>query len=173
MSSITYWNRLEPRPLATDLAEALAARIADPAWLLARQWQLGEFRGEDAGAPAYVKVEATVGRVRGWGAPGASAQALAATVPVEAQVTAEPGGDDLAHAVELGQTFELFLAQASATDLRSHFLTAYPIGAGADVVRPWVDALRKHRPDPAREAEVLSVGLRSREKSLSTTVRQV
>ena len=132
MSSITYWNRLEPRPRATDLAEALAARIADPAWLLARQWQLGEFRGEDAGGPAYVKIEAKLGRVRGWGAPGASAQALAATAPVEAQVTAEPGGDDLAHAVELGQTFELFLAQASAPDLRSLFLTAYPLGGGAD-----------------------------------------
>lgn len=30
----------------------LQARIYDPLWLLARQWQVGEFQGEDSGSPA-------------------------------------------------------------------------------------------------------------------------
>ncbi|MFE4593289.1 hypothetical protein [Streptomyces laurentii] len=48
------FHRVEPavRPSGTggQLDEALAARVADPLFLLARQWQLGEFAGEDAGS---------------------------------------------------------------------------------------------------------------------------
>ena len=58
MASITYWNRLEPRPVAPSIAETLAARLRDPLWLLTRQWQFGEFQGEDAGSPAYVHIHA-------------------------------------------------------------------------------------------------------------------
>ena len=29
----------------------------DPLWMLTRQWQLGEFEGEDSGSPIYVKVD--------------------------------------------------------------------------------------------------------------------
>lgn len=41
--------RLEPRTRADDLTPGLAAAVHDPAWLLARQWVMGEFDGEDAG----------------------------------------------------------------------------------------------------------------------------
>src|SRR5438093_13207430 len=70
MPSITSWNRLEARPRSTDLTTALAARIRDPLWMLARQWQFGEFRGEDAAAPAFAQVTATQGRLLGWHAGG-------------------------------------------------------------------------------------------------------
>ena len=29
----------------------------DPLWMLTRQWQLGEFEGEDSGSPIYVKLD--------------------------------------------------------------------------------------------------------------------
>lgn len=53
MSDPSYlW--LEPgRP---DVDEGLRARVADPVWFLARQWQLGELRGEDASSPVAVDV---------------------------------------------------------------------------------------------------------------------
>ena len=105
-SSITYWNRLEPRPRAVDLGEALAARAYDPAWLLARQWQLGEFQGEDAGAPAYVRVSTSTAPLTAWGEAGGAPSALHPVAPLEASLTAEPPSpDDLARAVEIGQTF--------------------------------------------------------------------
>lgn len=58
--TVTLWNRVEPAishadPLA-DLDVALAAQVADPLWLLARQEQLGELRGEDAGTPILARV---------------------------------------------------------------------------------------------------------------------
>lgn len=55
MSSITTWVRLEPRCRTADMNAGLQARIYDPLWLLARQWQIGEFQGEDNGSPAVAQ----------------------------------------------------------------------------------------------------------------------
>jgi hypothetical protein len=35
------------------------ARVFDPLWFLARQWQVGEFQAEDAGSPVQARVRAT------------------------------------------------------------------------------------------------------------------
>lgn len=56
MPSITTWTRLEPRARGTDLLPSLEGRVYDPAWLLGRQWQVGEFTGEDAGTPAVAQI---------------------------------------------------------------------------------------------------------------------
>ena len=48
--SITAYNRLEARPRATDFERSLRAEVRDALWMLTRQWQLGEFEGEDAGS---------------------------------------------------------------------------------------------------------------------------
>lgn len=49
--------RLEPRPShRTDLQRGFMAEIADPAWLVGRQWQMGEHQGEDAASPVLVRV---------------------------------------------------------------------------------------------------------------------
>jgi hypothetical protein len=50
------WTRLEPQSVSGDPTPGLEARVHDPLWLLARQWQLGELEGSDAGAPVSVSV---------------------------------------------------------------------------------------------------------------------
>src|SRR6478672_13578502 len=45
------WNRLEGRPRSADFDRSLRAEVRDPLWFLTRQWQFGEFQGEDAGSP--------------------------------------------------------------------------------------------------------------------------
>ena len=55
MPSITSWMRLEPRSRDAEMSSSLQARIFDPLWLLARQWQLGEFEGEDNGSPVLAR----------------------------------------------------------------------------------------------------------------------
>jgi len=62
MPSVTSWLRLEPRSRDAEMNTSLQARIYDPLWLLARQWQFGEFEGEDNGSPVLT-------RWRGEGAP--------------------------------------------------------------------------------------------------------
>ena len=48
--------RVELRTQCPELQDGLQARIHDPLWLLARQWQFGEFDGEDTGSPAAARV---------------------------------------------------------------------------------------------------------------------
>ena len=58
-ASITSWTRLEPQSNGADLGVSSRARVFDPLWMLARQWQMGEFQAEDAGSPVQVRVRAT------------------------------------------------------------------------------------------------------------------
>ena len=51
-----FWDRIEPHSRDPHIESGLAATIADPLWLLARQWQVGEFRGEDAGSPIDMRL---------------------------------------------------------------------------------------------------------------------
>jgi|GEM_PF-4148946 len=46
--------RLEPDPRTTDPREGAAVPLADPAWMLGRQWWVGELRGTDGGAPVAI-----------------------------------------------------------------------------------------------------------------------
>src|SRR6185295_16891849 len=45
---IIAFNRLEARPRTFDFSRSLRAEVRDPLWMLTRQWQFGEFDGEDA-----------------------------------------------------------------------------------------------------------------------------
>ena len=58
-SSITSWTRLEPESTDANIGTSSSARIFDPLWMLTRQWQMGEFQGEDAGTPIQARVRAT------------------------------------------------------------------------------------------------------------------
>ena len=57
--SITSWTRLEPSCRDADMGRSIGARLFDPLWLLARQWQMGEFQAADAGTPVAARVRAT------------------------------------------------------------------------------------------------------------------
>ena len=53
---VTVWNRLEGRPRTVEFDRALRAEVRDALWMLTRQWQLGEFRGDDAGSPVLAQL---------------------------------------------------------------------------------------------------------------------
>ena len=55
MASITTYFRLEPDPLRPDVTIGATAPVHDPLWLLARQWQLGEFAAQDGGTPVVAR----------------------------------------------------------------------------------------------------------------------
>jgi hypothetical protein len=40
------------------MRSTVSARIFDPLWLIARQWQVGEFQGEDSGTPVLARLRA-------------------------------------------------------------------------------------------------------------------
>lgn len=58
-ASITSWMRLEPQTSGADLDDTARARLFDPLWMMTRQWQIGEFQGEDAGSPVQARLRST------------------------------------------------------------------------------------------------------------------
>ena len=92
LPSAVTWSRLEPLALTSDLTAGLQTLLGDPLWLIGRQWQFGELRGEDAGTPisAIAEVEqAPLSRLRR-GSSGAPIDLVDESVPLEARIEAEP-----------------------------------------------------------------------------------
>jgi hypothetical protein len=88
--TIMLWNRLEGRPRTTEFDRALRAEVRDPLWLLARQWQFGEFRGEDAGSPVSATFHIQTTRPTRYRPQEDQAAALPDRQPLEAVVEARP-----------------------------------------------------------------------------------
>lgn len=135
MASITTWARLEPRTRTNDLDTALQARVHDPLWLLARQWQVGELRGEDAGSAARVEMEAEWARLSSFrpGGPENDAVPLPPGVPLEALVEREDGRDpsvDPAAAAELGMHFIRLLRDQGLANVAEVVRTRFRLAAG-------------------------------------------
>jgi hypothetical protein len=131
MASITSWQRLEPRTRSDDMVAGLEARVHDPAWLLARQWQTGEFQGEDAGSPVRAQVAArvsTLSRFRA-GDAGPLSWYDPATAPLEPLVEAEPrgAGDLVGLAADAGLQLVRLLRAAGADAAIATYLQDHPL----------------------------------------------
>jgi hypothetical protein len=122
------WNRLEGRPRSADLERSLRAEVRDPLWFLTRQWQFGEFAGEDAGSP--VEAIASVETVALDGlAIGQSALAYDPSVPLEARIEREPAPFDLPLHIEASDILEQLLQDAGLAPRLADFAAAWPLGS--------------------------------------------
>ncbi len=84
--TVTLWNRLEARPRTEDFDRALKAEVRDPLWMLSRQWQLGEFAGDDAGSPIFAKLHLSTTALTKYRPDMHAAEAFNDTAPLEATV---------------------------------------------------------------------------------------
>ncbi len=135
--SVTTWTRLTPRVSSPDIRESVAARVEDPAWLLCRQWQLGEFDGTDGGSPVSARLRMQAGALTGFrglgdGGPAAAPEVLdTAATPLEAVVErTAPDPDDLALRADGGQRFLRLLGPLRAR-YGQPFTDAFPLPAVA------------------------------------------
>lgn len=129
--SATYWYRVEGRPRSELINEGLMVRVADPLWILTRQWQFGEFQGEDSGSPAFVESSFRLGTMVQWRPEGKPTTPLTGA-PLEALAESEPFTPDLSVKVEVGQVFETLLAQNGVAQLIADFRAAYPFPSPQD-----------------------------------------
>ncbi|MBZ9772619.1 hypothetical protein [Mesorhizobium sp. CO1-1-8] len=132
---ITVWNRLEGRPRAENFERALQAEVRDPLWMLTRQWQMGEFRGDDAGSPIFAKTHVETRPFDRFQPASGPVEAFPETLPLESRV--EP----LPIAFGLGKTtlaldlrllmgrYWLKLMNSLAPAARSQYIAAYRIDA--------------------------------------------
>ncbi|MGI8334403.1 hypothetical protein ACRYCC_31010 [Actinomadura scrupuli] len=141
--SVTTWTRLEPLTRQPDFGESVAARIEDPAWLLGRQWQLGEFTASSGGSPASVRMRVNAGRLSAYRGSGGSGTTAAgydhARLPLETLVEREADHGDLGLRADGGRLFLRLLTQYGVGKFRQAFITAYPLPA-PDSGNPAVDA---------------------------------
>ena len=137
MASVTVWTRLEPHPRDGSMAGGLQARVRDPLWFVARQWQLGEFAGEDAGSPVQATMSVQSRPLTGYApdASGTAAGPLDAGLPLEAHVERVPVTLHVRGAAQLGRHVERAIAAAlpaaAAEATVAALRTAYPIAAAA------------------------------------------
>ncbi|MDH3639653.1 MAG: hypothetical protein OES09_14500 [Gammaproteobacteria bacterium] len=87
---IMVWNRLEGRPRTKDFHRALRAEVRDPLWMLTKQWQVGEFKGDDAGSPVFAKVHMATTKLHKYKPNDAQVRPFDNQVPFEATVEQRP-----------------------------------------------------------------------------------
>ena len=139
MPSITTWSRLEPNVRGASQNETLKARIYDPLWLLARQWQLGELQGDDNGTPVSARLRAECAELTRYVPQGRAARPVKfdpKRIPLETVVEREavhpePGAlVRLRVSVEAGQQFLRLLGRTPfGTKYDQGFLAAFALPA--------------------------------------------
>jgi hypothetical protein len=135
---ILLFNRLEGRPRAEKFDRALRAEVRDALWMLTRQWQVGEFQGDDAGSPIFLKARIDTTRITKYQPASGPVEPFDDSIPLEAHVErmAIPmaqGPHEISLDIRLlmGRHW-LKLVQPLAAAAVSQFIAAYPI----------------HKPDP-------------------------
>lgn len=160
--AITLWNRLEGRPRRADFERSLRAEIRDPLWMLTRQWQFGEFRGEDAGSSVKARVQLNSSRIdrfavksenrnatggERWG----SAVPYDPNLPLETQVEREtlltdgpdPNSANLSLRSQIGRDWLRWLKGAGFEAHKAAFIDRFA----------FIDISEKEHPDAAESLE--------------------
>jgi hypothetical protein len=118
--SITSWNRLEPKQRSSDYGLSLQTRVHDPLWMLARQWQVGEFEGEDAASPIKVDIDASFVRLSKFSSKSSDSEAYSSeSLPLEVAVEKEKlefSTIDVRLRAELGNEFLKFVSANNIND---------------------------------------------------------
>jgi hypothetical protein len=144
MPAITLWNRAEGRPRALAFDRALRAEVRDALWMLTRQWQLGEFKGDDAASPISAKVQLGRTHLTKYRADGFTPETYDDMTPLETKVERRPvplkqqtREMSLDIRVLAGRHWLKMIAATPA--VRDAYIAKYPI----------------HQPDPSNDADAV------------------
>lgn len=130
--TITTWNRLEARPRSQSFERALQAEIRDALWMLTKQWQMGEFRGSDAGSPVFAKMLMQTTRLTKYQAASGSTELFDYSIPLETKVERRPvpmqrKGRVISLDLRLVMARQWFSLIADVASYQAAFIAAYPI----------------------------------------------
>jgi hypothetical protein len=179
--SITSWTHLEVHSRQADMRVSLSARVFDPLWLMARQWQVGEYQGEDAGMPVLARVRSQttmLSRIHLGELPAntitPAAEYNPQQMPLEVMVERQrirPARPDEARllrlSVEAGLHFLLILEQQPLSkEYRPAFITRFALQRpdasvlvkADEETRRFVETMVGRAPDARRLADLLRTG---------------
>ncbi len=128
------WDRIEPSCTSKALEPGLRAEVADPLWLLARQWQFGEFTGDDAASPIQARLRTRTHRSAATHTAGLDKPTpLTPDTPLEATVEAEPLDDSIGLRVEAGvELAGACVGRASPIPTGRRLHSAFPVPIAED-----------------------------------------
>lgn len=136
---VVAFNRLEARPRTVDFTRSLRAEVRDPLWMLTRQWQFGEFKGEDAASCVTSRIAYQHEEMDRVAFRNEKASTFdPATIPLETRVereripltVRETGAklfSDVLLAVQLGKQFLTRLKTASLDQHYGLYLERFPL----------------------------------------------
>ncbi|MEM6723134.1 MAG: hypothetical protein AAF598_03795 [Bacteroidota bacterium] len=120
------WDALEAFPRKVDFDRTLKAEVHDPLWMLTRQWQFGEFKGDDTGSAIFAKVSLKTQSVSHFkGANQANYVSFPENTPLETVVERLPIEFDLFTRIQVGQQFMRFLHREGQTHNNSTHSVPY------------------------------------------------
>lgn len=132
IASITAYNRLEVSPRSTDFTRSLKAEIRDPLWMLTRQWQFGEFKGEDAGSPVTAQILGEHTSLDRISFPGNQVFGYNEGIPLEVQVEREALTEDLFLATQLARYFLRLMRDKGLVSYHDKLVLKYPLSPTID-----------------------------------------
>ena len=166
---IIAFNRLEPRPRTLDFSRSLRAEVRDPLWMLTRQWQFGEFQGEDAASCVTARIafhhepidrlafrEQQPFEFKGEAMP---LETRVEREPIPLTVRTKSTGEifsDVLFAVQWGKQFLRLLQAANLDNHYPDYIKKYPIR----VWPPEVTGEERQIRDPEAEQFKVAVGSR-------------
>ena len=126
------WNRLEGRPRSADFARSLRAEVRDPLWFLTRQWQYGEFEGEDAGSPIDARIAYRTSMLDTYAA-GQESSPYDPAMPLEVRVERETVPFDLVLNMQIARVFERLLAERGSNARLADYVRVFALDFDAAV----------------------------------------
>lgn len=90
LPTVTMWNRLEGRPRTADFERAFKAEVRDALWLVSKQWQMGEYIGDDAGSPVLATAHLETTTLTRYQAGDQPSEAFRGELPLEVKVENRP-----------------------------------------------------------------------------------
>ncbi|MGC5567821.1 hypothetical protein ACPYPG_33955 [Streptomyces sp. FR-108] len=146
--TVGLWNRLEGRPRTADFDRALRVEVRDALWMLTRQWQMGEFRGSDAGSPVTATYSVSAMAPSRFRPLDGAARDLPGDQPLEALAERRPvpfalGADRLSYDLRLAigrRWLKLLGKRSSLRQYREAYIALFPVplpdpGSDADTSR--------------------------------------
>jgi hypothetical protein len=137
------WNRLEGRPRSEDFNRSLRAEVRDPLWFLTRQWQYGEFEGEDAGSPIDARIAYRTETIDRY-TTGDQVQTYDTTVPLEVRVERETVPFNLTLHMQAAWVFERLLAERNLTARFTDHVNLFGLQYESGVAGEHTDEARHH-----------------------------